>query len=542
MANFEDLAFVANDYNIKKSPCWCGCPPPENEDVIQEEDSEKLISEKRQELTRLNFFAKPFRECSADELAKIREKIIQYTTFHKMSSSGVPKPIRNRRYHIQNVFETVIMFPELISIQDFLVFMEWTPEKNPREFYICLETVLYNGFYQNGRNWRDQSLLLDQVRVFFDVFGADVNHEFIDRHDSDGGAPGEIYFWKYPLHLALSGNMPKSVCAYLMERGADPALQNPKCNNAFYECLDNWHADVYDLFTPEMRQKLVTVNPFVWACSPSSPARIQIFEKLLQMGFDINQRHTYPPLINLFGSSMGNRQTNYRKFQIFKWMIETAKCDPNVVCANGRTLLHYICRSPYGWYCHPLVRQYVLDSPLFSWSKRDNDGISPCEYLIDYHLEKYPLPDEDFPECKLPNFLCQVILATGLRNITDAGMPNGMAAGERIRLAKTILFLKYQSLMQHPGEHAGKLIQNIKTQWHIFYCTHCLILEFPDRTQLQQMIYTIARSEVTAALASEEYRRLVRKIIMTALIIGEPNTNHVLVQSYNDDEEEDYSD
>ena len=140
----------------------------------------------------------------------------------------------------------------------------------------------------------------------------------------------------YPLHLASFWNMPKHVCAYLIDKGADPFLKNKRCSNAFYTSLSNHHPDVLDLYKDMLTYEpdpvsgvvkptadFIDFSLFVVACNPTSPSDIGIFEKLKELGFNINESETYPPLINLFCSSRGTNQQDYYKSQVSIWLMNT---------------------------------------------------------------------------------------------------------------------------------------------------------------------------------------------------------------------------
>ena len=553
MADLSDLVFIPNDHHTKKTTCICGCPPPFDADTVPESNNDKDIEYNISNIRNLNFLKKPFCEYDDAEKIQLKADIADHLDYRRFDG----QPIKDNRHRIEYVFQTVLMFPELISVQDFLLFMEWTPEKNSWAFYICLEVALENFVYLvNSKNWRNQTQLIEPVKVFFDKFHGDINYEFIRRHnvfeedsDEDGQAAStEIYYHQYPLHMAMARNMPKEVGAYLLGKGANPYLSNKHCNNAFYSCLTTNNPDVFDLFmdmikreTPDSPKKLLKIDPFIWACDPHSPARLCVFEKLLELGFNINAPDDYPPIINLFCSNGASTFLNYYKYQIFVWMVEFGKANVNVRGKGGKTLLHFFCTTPPSHFIHPMALDYILRSHDFSWSLRDDAGLTPCEYLLDYHLECYHDDHDDHDDhgAKLPNFLCQVILKTGLGNITDAGLPDGLQCGDRVKLAKVILFLKYRSLLEYDSNdpHIRDLVIRIENEWVTYYVCAPQLNKWVETLNIARMIsfycitrdimemFTVANDSAEDLATCVKYRQLIKKIIMTDSIREENNSN-----------------
>ena len=168
-----DLVFIPNDYHTKTTDCECGCPPSADADVVVRTDWDLFLRDDIVRIRKGNFLVKSFVDYNDDEKRELKARITDYLTYYP-ANKRIPEKrlIKDNHFQIEELFKTVMMFSSLISIKDFLNFMGWTPEKNPREFYICLEEVLDNSVYPNGRNWRNQSTLLAQVRVFFDEFHA----------------------------------------------------------------------------------------------------------------------------------------------------------------------------------------------------------------------------------------------------------------------------------------------------------------------------------------------------------------------------------
>ena len=181
--------------------------------------------------------------------------------------------------------------------------------------------------------------------------------------------------------------------------------------------------------------------------------------------------------------------------------------------------------SPISHYTHPAAREFILKCPKFEpcWLKFDNHGARPCDYFLDYHLEQYPIPDEWFVEAKLPNFLCRAILNTGLCNITNANLSGNLKTGDRIKLAMTILYLKYMSLKQKIDDDSSvtdeqSLDISIVVQWDDFYSDRIIVEKLHQSSQQFSHPIERAKSDVEMILDSPNYHAFVRKIIMSDLV------------------------
>lgn len=330
------------------------------------------------------------------------------------------------------------------------------------------------------------------------------------------------------MHLALSRRMPKNVCLYLMSKGADPFLQNDHCRTAFYSTLQHPDADIIDIFKPILldplqRKKMIDDDPFIDACHCGNHTyNVAILEKLLSYGFNpnISWRKFYPITL-LFASSRNQNDIDYKKLFMLKWLLENAGVNPNSINPKGRTLLHLICRKTGDWYVHPLTRNYILQYPKFNWLCKDIKGLIPCEYILDAHL----VLDRTYP-----NFLCQIILLTGLHHITDQSLSRNVKAGDRLKLAKTILFLKYNSLVDRREKQIITddeilMIKRITEQFYRFYPTN-QAMKTRSVNLYQSMIISCVKAEVTTWLSEKNYLELIKQIILTDLIVVKKCIQH----------------
>ena len=514
-------AFISNDSHYKKQKCWCGCPPSKDADLLTDSDPNDGIKQMQETIANIksdNFLTKPFSQYSNDEKLSLKQTLIG------LSHKSLNRLIFTRGHDIEKLINVVMMFSDMITIQEFLLFMEWTPKTT--EFYYCLEAVLDYSHTVNYPSWRDPTQLLAQVKVFFEDFDGDINHEFIHRHEPDEDDPeGEIYFHKYPLHLALYRRMPQNVCQYLLSKGANPFLKNDNCLTAFYHAFSHPDPDILDIFLPFLsnpEQKAMLIesdyDPFIHTCQDfASYYNIKILDKLLSLGFDPNAFwRKWCPITILFISSPRRNEDDYIRLHVLKWLIEVGKAEPNAVNSIGQTLLHRICQAPFDNYTHPFVRDYILQQNKFNWLHKDAKEMIPCEYLLDYHLEAYHT-ETMFCGIFIPNFLCHVILNTGLHHITDQSLPESLKPGDRLKLAKTILFLKYISLANDPTNDGINLMQRIKNQWSMYY-KKTVLQQYTPPTLTDSIIVSIVTKEVEKELSDENYLALVKKIIMTDLI------------------------
>ena len=552
----DDLDFLPNDCRTKKTYCECGCPPSADADLIEPDTSDQDIQDHIENIMKFKFLTRAFSQYCENDKIQIRNKVVELITpkgWRKRTINNGCLDKRFSRYDIESVFEFVMMHPQLISVGDFLRLMGWDPIRTPFEFSVCYEEALTNGHYRNGKNHRDQTMLLAPIRILIEEFQADVNYTFVHRHDPDEEYPeGKIFSSRYPLHLAIMRQMPKYVIEYLLANGANPFLENKFCFNAFYCCLYSWHPDLLDLFTARLKE-YVSAPPFSYACDSCTPSQIGILDKLKSMGFDMNACYKgIPAIINLFRCTAGRNEQDYYKFLILKWFTENG-ANVNITDQQGRSLLHYVCRSPWENYICPAGLHYLIECSKFKWLLRDSKGMLPLEYTLDYHLEFYDPDISGWGQgSRRPNYLCLIILKTGFENITDTAIPKGMKPGDRLKLAKAILVLKYNSLAkknlglmttgQQLSADEARLMQLIRDEWGKYYGwdrIKTILGYMPEKFTLKTHMLA-ATTEVERNLVDHTTPYyLIRKIICTDIIRqGNDEVPQVSDDSYDSDQEE----
>lgn len=80
-----------------------------------------------------NFMKKPFTELSEEEKTELKQNL--YDQIYNQCNDKMIK------FKIEEIFEIVLTIPELISVNEFLHFMNWTTDIHSTEYYICMETM-----------------------------------------------------------------------------------------------------------------------------------------------------------------------------------------------------------------------------------------------------------------------------------------------------------------------------------------------------------------------------------------------------------------
>ena len=465
--------FIANDSRYKKERCWCGCPPSGSADTAPDISGDRYNKEHIEGIechmtSDFKFLNKQFDELTDGE--KITLKLNFLISLHSQRDKSFSK------YKLENLTRVILYRPTLITLRQFLELMGWTLKTHSMEMYIIFEECL-------NHVWHYYDDLLSPIKLLVEEYGLDVNHNFIDRHMPDEDHPeGKIFYSTHPLTEALFRNMPFEVCHYLFLRGANPEAETKFVGNIFSVCFRNSDPRNLEFFS-RYRHLDEFPDPFVHVYQFDAHVRcIPTFAKAKELGYDMNYtiEDKLSGLSNMFCTSRGNDESDYEKYIIFKWLIENGTDINHQIriinkdngLVNGMTLIHIICMAPFDYYTHPLVKDHILSYDRVNWWIRDSIGMLPVEYLIDWHMG-FPRGSDTFSSCMVPNFLCGVILNTGLKSITDCHLPNYNDGDDdnvdfvndgfieksiRVNFALTILYLKYISPDCH--DNLKKMICN----------------------------------------------------------------------------------
>lgn len=251
-------------------------------------------------LEHFKLFDCPFEQLSETEREAIRGEIEEYVSqrIRLAEGRGYASSLCGCNFYnteMLNLFP--ILYPELISVEQFLAWMNWgvidlsivdagmadsplkqSPSTYPEgrslsllcSFLYTLITSVSDGIEFN----------LDSLKVMIESYNVPINFEFEQFTERAS-----------LLQLALQCNLPLEAIQYLLSRGADPYIENHG-GNALYYAINHPDDAVLELLLNKFTDLVLESKSFlIWlACEPYNPPGIHRLKLLLELGCDAGTR------------------------------------------------------------------------------------------------------------------------------------------------------------------------------------------------------------------------------------------------------------